>query len=546
MFRSVFLLISILMIQTSSLFPQESFDILIKKGFIIDGSGQPGYMADIGIRDGKIAAIGTLEPDGARKILFADGRVVTPGFIDMMGETSIPLLKDPASAGSKLRQGITTMLVGEGLTVAPQHSHSNPYNWAGENWESFAEYFEILERKGVALNVLHTVGATTVRDLVLGSSDKDPTPEQLQRMKEHVARAMQEGAAGVASALIYPPAVYAKTEELIAMCRTAAGYGGVYFTHIRNEGNRVLEALEEAIRIGEEASIPVHIYHMKAAGPDNWPLMNGMLERIRDGRSQGVRITADVYPYLRAGLSLRAFIHPSNAARGWVVLTQRLKDPRSRRVIRQEMESDSGWENYFQYAGSDWSNVLVKGLSGGGDPNWVGLSVQEIAGRRSMDVWDVFFDLVLDGASAAPQIMDEEQKRSAIQAPFVCFGCDAAPTNPGRAFGTHPRAFGTFPRVLSKYVREERIIRLEEAIRKMTSLPADILNLEHRGFIRVGDYADIVLFDPSKIEDRATYTQPLQYAQGVDFLIINGRLVIDEGTILNVFPGMVLRHRKSE
>jgi N-acyl-D-amino-acid deacylase len=539
MFQFLLIIISMVTMVTSSLFSQDIFDIVIRQGFVIDGSGSVGKIQDIGIRNGRVTALGSLESRQAKRIVSAEGLFVTPGFIDMMGETSVPLLRDPESAESKLRQGITTMLVGEGFTVAPQDKQSSR-----TQWETFAEYFQILENKGIPLNVVHTVGASTVRIMVLGTGDSDPTSEQILQMQELVAQAMEDGAAGVASALIYPPGAYAKTDELIVLCRTAADYGGVYFTHIRNEGNRVLEALDEAIGIGREACIPVHIYHLKAAGQNNWPLMSRILNRMDEARSQGVRITADIYPYVRAGLSLRSFIHPRHSARGWGALTQRMKEPGHCRVIRQEMELDSNWENYFHYAGKDWNNVLVKGLGGGGDPDWVGLSVRQIADRQTMDVWDVFFDLVRKGASVAPKIMNEEQKHLALRDAFICFGCDAAPANPRRASNTHPRAFGTFPRILSKYVREERIIRVEEAIRKMTSLPADILHLEQRGRIRVGDYADLVIFHPGKLEDMATLSRPLQNARGVNFLLINGEMVIDDGRLTDALPGMVLRQCK--
>ncbi len=542
-------IVSLLAVVALSSCAPPSYDLIVAGGRVHDGSGGSEYTADVGIKDGEITAVGDLSGESARRTIAADGMAVTPGFIDMMGGSSLPLLLDAISAQSKLRQGITTAMMGEGGSPAPQDERTmqeiQERLSIDTSWTTYAEYLPLLENRGVALNVVHNVGAAQVRLLVLGDVDVEPDSERLSRMKELVAQAMEQGAVGLSSALIYPPGSYARTEELIELARAAAQHGGVYFTHLRNESGRVLEALEEAIRIGREAGIPVHVYHLKAAGQENWHLMTDALRLIEDARSSGLAITADIYPYVRNGIGLGSFVHPRHYARGEDAFLETLGSADVRRQLRQEIETTSDWENWYRHVGFNWDNVLITQVGPETDSAFVGLSVQQVADLRGVDSWQAFFDLVQAGrVSVNPLSMNEEQKHQAMRAPFVCFDTDASPTNPDSVASAHPRAFGSFTRVLAKYVREEGVIDLGEAIRKLTSLPATILGLEDRGRIAVGMRADLLVFDPNTVQDRATFTDPLQYSEGIDYVVVNGELVIDGGNATGALPGEVIRHQQ--
>lgn len=523
----------------------DPFDIVIAGAHIVDGSGNPWYLGDVGIRGGLIVEIGDLSHRAAKRTIQAEGRVLAPGFIDMMGGSTLPLLLDPVTAESKLRQGVTTMMAGEGDSLAPQDNRTItelklPQGFA--KWTTFGEYDRLLEAKGLGLNVIHNVGAAQVRRVVIGDEDREPTAEQLAKMKEIVAQAMQDGSVGLSTALIYPPGTYAKTEEIVELAKVASAYGGVYFSHMRNESGQLLEAIQETIRIGEEAHIPVHIYHLKAAGQDNWPLMAKALTMIQAARDRDVDVSADIYPYIRNGLGLSALIHPRHFANGSEKFLATLPDPKVRAELRKEIETDSNWENWYQHVGKNWDNVLVVQVPSGADKRYEGKSIQEIAAMRGINAWDTFFDLVqLNGVDVDPKSMDENQKQQALRAPFVSIDSDAEPMNPAIATYAHPRTFGTFPRVLAKYVREEKVITLENAVREMTSLPANQLKLWNRGRISPGMAADLVLFDPAKITDTATFAKPLSYAVGVDFVFVNGQLAIDAGKPTGTLAGTVIR-----
>ncbi len=524
----------------------EPFDLIIRGGRIIDGTRAPAYQADVGIRESLIAEIGDLSGRTAARIIDAEGATVTPGFIDMMGGSSLPLLLDPITAESKLRQGITTMMAGEGGSLAPQDDRTmeelTRATARGLRWRTFAEYFDQLEANGVALNVVHNVGAAQVRRIVLGDEQIDPTPEQLEEMKQLVDQAMRDGAVGLSTALIYPPGTYASTEEIIELAKVAAQYGGIYVSHMRNESSGVLEAIDEVIRIGTEAGLKAHIYHLKAAGQENWPLMEQALARIRSAREQGTELTADVYPYIRNGIGLGSFLHPRHYAKGEEAFRATLGDPAIRRTLREEVEGTSDWENWYRHVGHDWDNVLISRVGPDTDPAFVGLSVQGVAVRRGVEAWEAFFDLVeAGGVGVNPKSMDENQKHLAMRADFVCFDNDAAPTNPNAVASSHPRAFGAFPRILAKYVREEQVISLEEAIYGLAALPADILGLDRRGTIEPDQIADLVVFDPETVADTATFTDPLSYAVGFDHVIVRGQLVIDDERVTGARPGEVIR-----
>ena len=522
------------------------FDVLITNARVVDGGGNPWFRADVGVRGDRIVAVGRLSGRAARLSIDADDRLLAPGFVDMMGQASLVLVTDPPSAESKLRQGITTYLSGEGGSAAPQSADTQltPSVIDGDTvqWRRYAEYFAILERYGVPINVVHNVGLTQVRRVVLGEEDVAPQAEQLEEMRELVREGMEDGAVGVSTSLIYPPAIYASTEELIALASVAGEYGGVYFTHMRNESHAVLEAIREALTIGEGAGVPVHIYHLKAAGQRNWPLMDAALALIDSVRASGMDVTADIYPYVRNGIGLGSFLHPRHYAEGTQAFLATLSDPDVRAELRQEVEMDSEWENWFHHVGMDWNNVLIVSASDRVDPRVINRSVPEAAEVLGTDPWNAFFDLVrAGGVSVNPLSMNEEQKWAALRAPWVMIDTDASPVNPATTASSHPRAFGAFPRVIARYVREHRVITLEEAIRRMTSLATRRLGLHDRGIVAPGMAADLIVFDPTELRDVAQFGDAMRYAEGVDYLFVNGVLVIDEGELTDARPGRLLR-----
>ena len=525
------------------------FDILISGARVVDGTGNPWFRADVGIRGDLIAEIGSLSDRDATRTIEARDRIVSPGFIDMMGQSSLVLITDPPSAESKLRQGITTYLSGEGGSPAPQsaETQSSPLIIEGDTvrWSTYAEYFAIMERFGIPINVVHDVGLTQVRRVVLGEGDIQPTAAQLEEMKALVRQAMEDGAVGTSTSLIYPPAVYAQTEELIELTRVAGEYGGVYFTHMRNESYAVLEAIREAITIGEGAGVPVHIYHLKAAGQDNWPLMSDALALIDSARAEGMDVTADIYPYIRNGIGLSSFLHPRHYAEGADVFLATLTDTEVRSRLREEVEDTSDWENWYRHVGMDWNNVLIVSAP---DPSVINLSITGAAEALGVDAWTAFFNLVQNGGvSVNPKSMNEEQKWQALRADFVMIDTDASPVNPATTASSHPRAFGAFPRVIAKYVREDGVLTLEDAVRRMSSLAAQRLGLYSRGIVAPGMIADLVVFDEEELRDDADFgADAMQYALGVDYLFVNGTLVIDDGQMMDSRPGRLLKRAGSD
>ncbi|MGI8991899.1 MAG: N-acyl-D-amino-acid deacylase family protein [Bryobacteraceae bacterium] len=511
------------------------FDLIVAGGRVVDGMGNPWYRADIGIRNGRIAGIGKLANRKARRTIQIRDQVVSPGFIDMMGTSSLPLLTDAASAESKLRQGITTLLAGEGMSEAPREGRT------------FAEYFALLERKGIAMNAIHNVGAAQVRLAVIGEKDQAPTPAQTIEMKNLVAQAMSDGAVGLSTALIYPPGTYAKTEELVEMAKIVGQYGGVYMSHMRNESNQVLDAIRETIHIGEAAGIPSHVFHLKAAGEENWPLIQDAIALIESARRRGLDVTADIYPYVRNGIGLSSFINPSYFSDGAKPFLKTLSDAKVRAKLRREIETTSNWENWYRHVGKNWDNVLVASVASvapGIDKSYEGKSIAQIAAMRKEDEWNTFFDLVQSGeVNVNPKSMNEEQKRIALRTPWVSVCTDSEPLNIRTATNAHPRAFGSFVRVLAKYVRDENVITLEQAVRQMSSLPANFLQLYDRGRIAPGMAADLLVFDPEKVQDMATFEKPLSFPTGMPYVIVNGKVEIDNGRFTGESGGIVLRHR---
>jgi len=530
------------------------FDIVILNGHVIDGTGSPWYAADVGIRDGRIAAIGRLAGASAKKNIDATGKVVAPGFIDMLGQSELTVLVDP-HLPSKIFQGITTELTDEGGSAAPlndaivkadkvdyDHFKLTP------DWRTFAQYFARVERQGLGINMAHLVGATQVRRMVLGDDDKQPSAPELERMKGLVREAMEQGAFGVSTSLQYPPAPYAKTGELVALATEASRYGGIYATHMRSEGGTVLEALDEAIRIGRDAKIPVEIWHVKAAGKRNWGRMKEIVAKIERARRDGVEVSADTYAYTAWFNSFSAFIPPWAHDGGDEKLIARLKDPQTRERIRKDMlaPNDEGWDNEWQEIPGPEA-VLIGAVQNPELMAIQGKTLAEVAALWKADPIDTIFDiLVKDHAFTSVAVfgMSEPDVALAVAQPWVAFNNDSQGTAPTGLLGQehpHPRAYGTFPRILRKFVREDKLLSLEDAIRKMTSLPAQKMRLADRGVLKLGMWADVVVFDPATITDKATFAQPNQLSAGMDYVLVNGVPVIAGGNATNALPGKVLR-----
>jgi N-acyl-D-amino-acid deacylase len=530
-----------------------TYDLIIEHGRVVDGTGAPWFVADVGVRAGRVAAIGRLDKATAKQRIDAGGRVVAPGFIDMLGQSELTLLVNP-HVPSKIFQGITTEITGEGQSVAPVNAaiaqedapHFRHYGIT-QDWTDFAGYFGRLEKQGVGINIGTYVGATTVREMIVGFEDRAATPEELSRMQAIVAAAMRQGALGLSSALEYAPAPYASTEELIALASTAAQFGGIYATHMRSEQESIMASIDETIRIGREARIPVEIWHLKAGGVANFGLMPEIVAHIDRARAAGVDIAADTYAYTAWYNDLSAFIPPWAHDGGNAKLVERLQEPAVRARLKKELDTVShDWDNEWQSVPGPEA-ILVTTVLNPKLLSLQGRSLAEIAKVRGTDPKDTLFDiLVEDGAqtSVAVFAMSESDVALAAVQPWVSFCNDSEGTAPDGLLGSefpHPRAYGTFPRVLRKYVREERRMSLEEAIRKFTSLPASRVRLNDRGVLKVGVWADIVVFDPEQITDKATFSAPKQLSVGMQWVLINGVPVIADGVATNALPGRVLR-----
>ncbi|MEZ6117075.1 MAG: serine hydrolase [Pirellulaceae bacterium] len=514
----------------------KTYDVAIRHGRIVDGTGAPWYQADVGIRDGLNVHIGRIQDEEAEVVIDATNRIVSPGFIDMMGQTASPLIDDPAAAINLLTQGITTINAGEGVSAAPL----SDVDGARKGWTTMAEYFSLVESQGIPINVVQTIGHTQVRQLVIGDVDRRPADEELRSMQTLVQEAMEAGAIGVSTALIYPPAVFAPTEEIAALVETAGQYGGRYYTHMRNEGDKLLEAIDEALEIGRKGRAPVHIFHLKAAGRQNWGKMPLAIARIQAARAAGQQVTADIYPYINNGLGIAALIHPSHFADGYDALIRRLDDAELRQKIRHEMESTDGWENWYRHAGQDWNRMIIGRSNLAKYAEWDGQSVAAIAKQANEDVWDTFFALVKSGAFALPETMTEANKILAMQQPFISFCTDVGPISADRA-ASHPRAFGSFPRLLSRYVRDLGVLSLEQAVSQASAAAAnDVLALD-RGRIAVGLAADVIVFDLQAIQDRADFANPAAVSAGVEHVLVNGQVVLKDGEFTGAKPGRVLR-----
>ncbi len=515
---------------------EKEFDLVIAGGRVVDGSGAPWYAADVAIDDGKIVRIGRIAADDADEVIDARGMIVAPGFIDMMGQTASPMLDDPQTAINLLTQGITTINAGEGGSAAPLSEEEG--NRLG--YTTMSEYFTLVESKGLPVNLVQTVGHTQVRRIVLGDADRRPSDEELKQMQELVREAMEAGAIGVSTALIYPPAIYAQTREIAALASVAGQYGGRYFTHMRNEGDQLLEAIDEAIEIGSQGNTPVHIFHLKAAGQQNWGKMSMVIARIQAARADGQQVTADIYPYVNNGLGIAALIHPRHFAEGRARLIAKLDDEDLRAEIRGEMESTEGWENWFRHAGKDWNRIVIGRSNHPRYKAHDGQSVAAIADACGEDPWETFFQLVQRDAFALPRTMTEANKILAMQQPFVSFCTDVGPAGGSRST-SHPRAFGSFPRLLSRYVRDLGAISLERAVSQAAAAAANNVMAYDRGRIAVGMAADVIVFNFENVVDHADFRNPRAVSEGIKHVIVGGVVVLEDTQYTGARPGRVLR-----
>ncbi len=543
----------LLLLSTLGVAADPPFDLVISNGHIIDGTGSPWYSGDVGIRQGRIAAIGNLSAVARTRTLDVHGKIVAPGFIDMLGQSEMTILVDPRLP-SKIFQGITTEITGEGGSAAPLNDGilaadrpSFDHYKIDPDWRTFRQYFARLEKQGMGINLASYVGATQVRRMVLGDADVQPTPEQLRSMERLVREAMQDGAVGLSTALEYAPAPYAKTEEIIALAAEASKFGGIYATHMRNEGSSVLESIDEAVRIGREAHLPVEIWHFKVAGRANWGQMPASIARVNKARAEGVDVTADTYAYTAWFNTMSAFVPPWAHDGGDARLVERLQDPATRARIRKEMETPSkDWDNEWEEI-SGPGDVMIGVVQNPELKKFQGKRLSEVAAILNKDPMDALFDLLIADqgfTNCAVFGMAEPDVALALEQPWVSIDNDSSGTSPEGILGQehpHPRAYGTFPRILRKYVREEKKLTLEEAIRKFSALPAQRMRLIDRGVLKQGMWGDLVVFDPETVRDVATFDDPNQLSQGMDLVLVNGVPVIENGTMTGALPGKVLR-----
>ena len=533
---------------------QPAYDLLIVNAHIVDGSGSPWYEGSVAVKNGRIADIGRIGSVTAKRTINVKGMVVAPGFIDLHSHSDFTLLAD-GKAESKIRQGVTTEILGEHWSAGPVLGPAVPELDAElasyglpRTWSTLGEYLSALQKHGMAVNVASYVGSGQVRMDVMGNVNRPPTASELEQMKVLVDQAMREGAIGLSAGLIYPPNSFATTEELIDLAKVAAKYGGIYTSHIRDEADHETEAIREAIEIGERAGLPVHILHIKVAGQQNWGKMTNIVALIQAARDHGLDITTDQYPYIAGMTGLQMTLPPKYLEGTHQQVIDRLRDPKAREEVRRLIETGvPGWENHVQGTGG-WHGVMVAAVQNTANKQYEGKRMDEVAHRMGKDPVDALCDLLASEETFPFAIyfaMSEGDVRIAMQQPWVGFGSDGVAVNPEMTFmgRPHPRFYGTFPRVLGAYVREQKVLSLPDAVRKMTSLPAQIVGLTDRGLLRPGMAADITIFDPEKVMDAATFEEPSQYPAGIPYVIVNGVLVIDEGKHSGALPGRVLYGR---
>ena len=531
---------------------EPDYDIIIRNGTIYDGTGSPAYTGDVAIKADTIAKIGTLGDVRAAKEIDASGLAVTPGFVNMLSWAGETLIEDGLSQ-SDIRQGVTLEVFGEGWSYGPLNEKMKEEMIKRQGdlkyeiaWTTAGEYLEYLVNRGISPNVASFVGATTVRIHEIGYEDRPPTSKELHNMRRLVREAMEEGALGVGSSLIYAPAFYANTAELVELCKVAAAYGGIYISHLRSEGNRLLEAVDELIKISRDAKIPAEIYHLKAAGTPNWEKLDIVIQKVEAARADGLQITADMYTYTAGATGLDATMPPWVQEGGLDAWIERLKDPKIRpRVIHEMTSPTDEWENFYLASGPD--KMLLVGFKSEALKPLTGKTLLEVAATRGTSPPETVLDLVVEDNSRVETVyflMSEENVRKKLALPWVSFNSDAESMAPEGVFlkwNPHPRAYGNFARLLGKYVRDEQVISLEEAIRRLTSFPANTLKIKRRGLLKMGYFADVVVFDPETIQDHATYDNPHQYSTGVSHVFVNGVQVLDDGEHTGATPGRVVR-----
>ena len=551
MFKSVFICVFLWLIFSMPQTPQ--YDLVIRNGRIVDGTGRAGYVADVAIKNDRIMKIGKLSQATTTRTIDAQGLVVAPGFIDMLGQSETYLLIDPR-AMSKVMMGVTTEITGEGESVAPindrqikeQEDFLRRFSLTID-WRTLDEYFKRLDKQGSGVNLGTFVGATQVREYVIGYDDRPPTPQELERMKKLVADAMRDGALGLSTSLQYVPARFAKTEELIELAKVARQYGGIYATHQRSEANTIDASLDEVFEIAQKAKIPVEIWHLKTAYKKNWGRMPYVLNRIKQARDRGLDITADIYPYIAGSTALSACLPPWALEGGTEKMMERLRDPQIRQRLKTEISQEqTTWENIYLGSGGP-GGVLIGSVVNRELDSLQGKRISEIAEQQKKDPLDAVFDLILADHGQTGAIyfmMSEDDMRAAMKSPLVSFCTDSgsrATDGPLAGSKSHPRGWGSYPRILGRYVRDEKLLTLEDAIHKMTGASAARVGLKERGSIKEGMFADITIFDPSKVIDRATFESPNQYPIGIDYVIVNGKLSVDKGQRTSVLSGRVLR-----
>jgi dihydroorotase/N-acyl-D-amino-acid deacylase len=538
---------------TSALSKASDYDLIIRNGRVVDGSGRPAFRADLAIKGDRIVRIGNLQGARAKRTIDAAGQVVAPGFIDMLGQSETYLLVDPR-AMSKVMMGVTTEITGEGESIAPindrilkeQEDFNRRYHLTVD-WRTLGEYFNRLGKQGSGVNLGTFVGATQVREYVIGYDNRPPTPAELEQMKKLVAEAMKDGALGVSTSLQYVPARFARTDEIVELAKVAHQYGGIYITHQRSEANAIDDSMKEVFEIARRANIPAEIWHFKTAYQKNWGRMPEMLRRIETARQQGLKITADVYPYVAGSTSLSACLPPWTIEGGTDRMVARLKDPATRARLKKEITTDSkDWENIYLGSGGP-SGILIASVVNSDLDSSQGKRLSQVATEQTKDPLDALFDFIIADHGQTGAIffmMKESDMQAALKSPFVSICTDngaRATDGPLAGSKSHPRGWGTYPRILGRYVRDQHLLTLELAIHKMTRLPAGNLSLTNRGLIREGYFADITIFDPKTVIDRATFEEPNQYPVGINFVIVNGQIEVDNGQRTPALAGRVLR-----
>jgi len=551
MFKSVFICVFLWLIFFMPQTPQ--YDLLIRNGRIVDGTGRAGYVADVAVKGDRIVKIGHLSKATATRTIDAQGLVVAPGFIDMLGQSETYLLIDPR-AMSKVMMGVTTEITGEGESIAPinerqikeQEDFLRRFNLTID-WRTLDEYFKRLDKQGSGVNLGTFVGATQVREYVIGYDDRPPTPPELEQMKKLVADAMRDGALGLSTSLQYVPARFAKTDELVELAKVAQQYGGIYATHQRSEANTIDASLDEVFEIAQKAKIPVEIWHLKTAYKKNWGRMPQVLNRIKQARDRGLDVTADIYPYIAGSTALSACLPPWALEGGTDKMLARLRDPQTRQRLKTEISQEqTTWENIYLGSGGP-GGVLIGSVVNRELEALQGKRISEIAEQQKKDPLDAVFDLILADHGQTGAIyfmMSEDDMRAAMKSPLVSFCTDSgsrATDGPLAGSKSHPRGWGSYPRILGRYVRDEKLLTLETAIHKMSGAPAARVGLKERGLIREGMYADITVFDPAKVIDTATFESPNQYPTGIEYVLVNGKISVDKGQRTGVLGGRVLR-----